>query len=57
VVNPSGGALTVGDAAAADELRLVTDAAARVAPGQLWATVAGGPTGAAVSVWERCGER
>lgn len=52
-INPDGGALATGDAAAAEELRLAVDALHRVGPGGVVVTLAGGPTGSAVSVWER----
>ncbi len=52
-INPDGGALATGDAAAAEELRLAVDALHRIEPGRIVVTLAGGPTGSAVSVWER----
>ena len=52
-INPDGGAIATGDAAAAEELRLGIDALLRSAPGEIVVALAGGPTGAAISVWER----
>jgi acetyl-CoA acyltransferase len=48
--NPSGGSLAVGDAAAAEELRLVTDGLTSVEPGTMLACASFGPSGAAVTV-------
>jgi hypothetical protein len=39
--------------ASAEELRLGIDALLRSAPGEIVVALAGGPTGAAISVWER----
>ena len=52
-INPDGGAIATGDAGAAEELRLVADTVHRLAPGEVVAVLTGGPTGSAVSVWER----
>lgn len=49
-VNRAGGTLGVGDAAAAEELRLVVDGTAQAPAGALVGTVAFGPGGAAVSI-------
>lgn len=52
-VNPGGGTLAVGDAGAAEELRLCADGLAVAAPEELVATVVVGTTGSAVTVWRR----
>ncbi|MEM7141151.1 MAG: beta-ketoacyl synthase N-terminal-like domain-containing protein [Actinomycetota bacterium] len=49
-VNPNGGTLGVGDAAAAEELRLVIDGAAAAQRGHTVGCVTFGPTGSAVTV-------
>ena len=53
VVNARGGTLAVGDAGAAEELRLCADLLAGLRPDELLAAVAAGTGGAAVSVWRR----
>ena len=50
LVNRAGGTLGVGDAAAAEELRLITDATALAAAGEVIAAVSYGPTGAAATI-------
>ena len=54
-INQSGGAVATGNAAAAEELRLITDGlAGPIAAGRrLLLTVAVGPTGSAAIVWHR----
>ncbi len=52
-INPRGGTLAVGDAGAAEDLRLSVDGAIELEPGQTLAAVAYGLSGAAVSVWSR----
>ncbi|MEQ8841668.1 MAG: hypothetical protein RIB98_11855 [Acidimicrobiales bacterium] len=49
-VNRDGGTLAVGDAGAAEELRLLTDAIARADPGELVLAAAFGPSGAAATL-------
>lgn len=49
-VNPAGGTLGVGDAGAAEELRLVADGIARATSGETFGAVAFGPAGAAVTL-------
>lgn len=49
-VNINGATLAVGDAAAAEELRLVVDGVGHAAPGDVVGCVAFGPTGAAVTL-------
>ena len=50
LVNPAGGTLAVGDAGAAEELRLIADGTAFAQPGQLVIAVSHGPSGAAATV-------
>ncbi len=50
LVNPAGGTLGVGDASAAEELRLITDGIAFADAGSLLGAAAFGPTGAAVTI-------
>jgi acetyl-CoA acetyltransferase len=52
-LNPMGGALAAGDAGAAEELRLVVDAAGRLDPGESLLTISAGPTGSAATLWRR----
>ena len=54
-INQSGGAVATGNAAAAEELRLITDGLAGpiAASRRLLLTVAVGPTGSAATVWHR----
>jgi len=52
-VNVRGGTLAVGDAGAAEELRLCVDRMADLGSGELLAAVAAGTGGSAVSVWRR----
>jgi acetyl-CoA acetyltransferase len=52
-LNPMGGALATGDAGAAEELRLVVDAAGRLDPGESLLTISAGPTGSAATLWRR----
>ena len=56
LVNPLGGSLAVGDAGAADDLRLTVDGLAAATPGDHIACISYGMTGAAVSVWTRAEE-
>lgn len=51
--NPDGGTLGVGDAGAAEELRLAVDGVVAAAGGDLVATVSAGTTGSAVTLWRR----
>lgn len=53
IVNVRGGTLAVGDAGAAEELRLCVDRIGSLASGELLAAVAAGTGGAAVTVWRR----
>ncbi len=50
-VNRHGGALAVGDAGAAEDLRLSVDGIAALTPHRHLAAVSTGPTGAAVTIW------
>ena len=50
LVNPAGGTLAVGDAGAAEELRLVADALAHLPTGELLVAAVHGPCGAAATV-------
>ncbi len=50
-VNRQGGALAVGDAGAAEDLRLSVDGVAACAPDSHLAVVSTGPTGAATTIW------
>ena len=52
-INPRGGSLAVGNAGAADDLRLSVDGISDSRPGDTVAAVSYGMTGAAVSVWTR----
>jgi acetyl-CoA acetyltransferase len=52
-INPHGGSLAVGDAGAADDLRLSIDGIGASGRGDTIAAVSYGMTGAAVSVWTR----
>lgn len=52
--NPDGGTLGVGDAGAAEELRLTVDGVPAAADGGLVAAVSAGTTGSAVTLWRRC---
>ena len=51
--NPDGGTLGVGDAGAAEELRLTVDGVPAAAGGDLVAAVSAGTTGSAVTLWRR----
>jgi len=51
--NRMGGMLTVGDAGAAEDLRLSIDRLGSINPGDHLVAVATGPSGAATSVWQR----
>ncbi len=53
IANPDGGTLGVGDAGAAEELRLSIDGVLNAAPGEYIAAVSAGPTGSAVTLWRR----
>lgn len=50
LVNPAGGTLAVGDAGAAEELRLIADGIAFAPAGQLVLALSHGPTGAAATL-------
>ncbi len=52
-INPHGGSLAVGDAGAADDLRLSSDGISAAERGDTIAALSYGMTGAAVSVWTR----
>ena len=52
-INPLGGSLAVGDAGAADDLRLTVDGVSASNHGDIVAAISYGMTGAAVSVWTR----
>lgn len=52
-INPHGGSLAVGDAGAADDLRLTVDGISASNAGDTTAAVSYGMNGAAVSVWTR----
>ncbi len=51
--NPDGGTLGVGDAGAAEELRLTVDGVLAAADGDWVAAVSAGTTGSAVTLWRR----
>ncbi len=51
--NPDGGALAIGDAGAAEDLRLSADGIISVTAGSHVAAVMTGPTGSAVTIWQR----
>lgn len=53
LVNPGGGTLAVGDAGAAEEIRLVVDGLAGLAPGQRLVAASMGPTGSAATILRR----
>ncbi|MDE0067047.1 MAG: hypothetical protein OXN44_09265 [Acidimicrobiaceae bacterium] len=53
IANRDGGALGVGDAGAAEELRLSVDGVLHAAPGECVAAVSAGSTGSAVTLWRR----
>lgn len=53
VANPDGGTLGVGDAGAAEELRLTVDSVLSAVAGDCIAAVSAGPTGSAVTLWRR----
>ena len=50
-INRAGGAVATGNAAAAEELRLITDGLAGSGAGRLLLTISAGPTGSAAIVW------
>ena len=52
IANPGGGMLGVGDAGAAEELRLTVDPVLSAAPGECIAAVSAGPTGSAITLWQ-----
>ena len=53
IANPDGGTLGVGDAGAAEELRLTVDGVLNTPPGECIAAVSAGATGSAVTLWRR----
>ena len=53
IANPDGGTLGVGDAGAAEELRLTVDGVLNTPPGECIAAVSAGSTGSAVTLWKR----
>ena len=53
IANPDGGTLGVGDGGAAEELRLTVDGVLSAAPGECIAAVSAGPTGSAITLWQR----
>ncbi len=52
-INRVGGAVATGNAAAAEELRLITDGLAGSGTGRLLLTISAGPTGSAAIVWNK----
>ena len=52
-INRAGGAVATGNAAAAEELRLITDGLAGPDMGRLLLTISAGPTGSAAIVWRK----
>ena len=52
-INRSGGAVATGNAAAAEELRLITDGLAGPGTGRQLLTISTGPTGSAAIVWHK----
>ena len=52
-INRSGGAVATGNAAAAEELRLITDGLAGPGTGRQLLTISAGPTGSAAIVWHK----
>lgn len=50
-INLSGGSVATGNAAAAEELRLITDGLAKPGAGQLLLTISAGPTGSTAILW------